>query len=122
MNITIAEDDAAIAQMYMKKLLAHGYTVSVAKDGLEALAVIERDRPDLLLLDIKMPKLPGNEVLRRVREADWGAAIKVIVLTNVSKSEAPQDFRFLGVDRYIVKVHYTPTQVLQIVAEVLQKK
>ena len=120
MRICVVEDDDAIRTMYVHKLVTCGYDESYAKDGLEALNVIENNLPDLLLLDIKMPKLPGNEVLRRIRQTDWGAGIKVIVLTNISKSEAPQEFRFLGVDRYIVKVHYTPTQVLEIIKEVLE--
>lgn len=118
-SITVIEDDAPIRDMYVMKLRAQGYKVSEAKDGLEALRVLKEVKPDLILLDIKMPHLPGQEVLRRVREAEWGQDMKVIVLTNISRGEAPADFRFLGVDRYIVKLHYTPSQVLEIVREVL---
>lgn len=122
MKITIVEDDAPIRNMYKQKLTANGYDVSTAQDGKEALKLLEQIKPDLILLDIKMPGLPGNEVLRRVRQTDWGEKIKVVVLTNISKSEAPQEFRFLNVDSYIVKVHYTPTQVLEIIKEVLSAK
>jgi DNA-binding response OmpR family regulator len=119
MKITIVEDDAPIRNMYKQKLIASGYDISTAQDGKEALKVLEAVKPDLILLDIKMPGLPGNEVLRRIRQTDWGEEIKVVVLTNISKSEAPQEFRFLKVDRYIVKAHYTPSQVLEIIKEVL---
>lgn len=118
-KITIVEDDAPIREMYEMKLRGQGYDVSAAKDGLEGLEVIEAKKPDLVLLDIKMPRLPGNEVLKQLRATDWGADIKVIVLTNISRDEASADFRFLGVSRYIVKLHYTPTQVLEIIKEVL---
>lgn len=118
-KITIVEDDAAIREMYALKLRSQGYEVSTAADGASGLHLLEHVRPDLILLDIKMPHLPGNEVLRRVRATEWGKSIKVIVLTNISRSEAPADFRFLGVDRYIVKVHYTPAQVLEIIKEVI---
>lgn len=118
-KITIIEDDDTIRTMYKLKLEAAGYIVSTAADGSSALHVLEHELPDLILLDIKMPGLPGNEVLKLVRATDWGKDIKVIVLTNVNKSEAPHDFRFLNVTNYIVKVHYTPNQVVDIVGEAL---
>lgn len=118
-KITIVEDDAPIREMYKLKLEAAGYDVSTANDGASALHVIEHIVPDLILLDIRMPHLPGNEVLKRIRATDWGKNIKCIVLTNVSKEEVPADFRFLNIDSYIIKVHYTPNQVLEIIKEVL---
>jgi DNA-binding response OmpR family regulator len=121
MKITIVEDDEAIRTMYSYKLQSAGYEVSVAKDGIEALSVIETIQPDLVLLDIKMPRLPGNEVLRRIRQQPWGKDMHVVVLTNISKSEAPQEFRFLNVAAYIVKVHYTPDQVVKIIKEISTK-
>jgi CheY-like chemotaxis protein len=121
-KITIIEDDAAIREIYSLKLRSAGYDVSTAADGASALHVIEHQVPDIILLDIKMPHLPGHEVLKRIRATDWGRDIKVIVLTNISKDEAPHEFRILGVERYIVKAHYTPSQVVDIIAEVLQKK
>lgn len=121
-KITIVEDDAAIRELYYIKLRTAGYDVSTAADGASALHVLEHEIPNLILLDIKMPHLPGHEVLKRIRATDWGRDIKVIVLTNISKDEAPHEFRILGVERYIVKAHYTPSQVLEIITEVLQKK
>lgn len=118
-KIAIIEDDAPIRDMYALKLRVAGYDIATAADGKLGLELIETFRPDLILLDIKMPYLPGNEVLKRVRSTEWGAAIKCIVLTNISKDEAPADFRFLHVDKYIVKVHYTPAQVLEIIKQVL---
>lgn len=120
--ITIVEDDTAIRDLYRFKLDGEGYNVSVAIDGLQALEVIEREKPDLILLDIRLPHLPGHEVLRRIRQTEWGQDIKVIVLTNISKDEAPQAFRFLDVSYYAVKAHYTPSQILQIVQQVLDEK
>lgn len=118
-KISIVEDEAAIRDMYALKLRAAGYDVSTANDGQQGLKLIEDVKPDLILLDIKMPHMPGNEMLKRVRATDWGSSIKCIVLTNISKDEAPADFRFLHISHYIVKVHYTPSQVLEIIKEVL---
>lgn len=120
-KITIVEDEPAIREMYALKLRSQGYHVSTANDGTSALQVLEQEVPDLMLLDVKMPHLPGNEVLKRVRATDWGKDIKVIVLTNISKDEAPAEFRLLGVSSYIVKVHHTPKQVIDIIEDVLNR-
>jgi hypothetical protein len=61
----------------------------------------------------------GSEMLAHLRSERWGSEIRVIVLTNISKDEAPPALRFLHVDRYIVKAHHTPAQVVSIVHEVL---
>lgn len=58
-------------------------------------------------------------MLLKMRESEWGSESRVIILTNISKSEAPHSLRFLHVDRYIVKVHTTPAQVVETVKEVL---
>jgi DNA-binding response OmpR family regulator len=121
-KITIVEDDQPIRDMYKLKLDAAGFDVTTANDGASALHVLEHEVPDLILLDIRLPHLPGNEVLKRIRATDWGQNIKCIVLTNISKDEAPADFQFLNISRYIVKVHYTPTQVIEIINEVLAEK
>lgn len=119
-KITIIEDDDAIRDMYKYKLEFAGYEVSTAAEGASALHVLEHEVPDLILLDIKMPHFPGQEVLKRVRAADWGKDIKVIVLTNVSKDEAPHEFRVLGVNAYAVKAYYNPSQILDLVKQVLK--
>jgi DNA-binding response OmpR family regulator len=118
-RIAIVEDEMSIADMYTFKLSQSGYDVRCAYDGKAGLELIESFRPELILLDLMMPEMTGQEVLKKVRATDWGGAIKVIILTNISKDEAPSPLRFLNVDRYIVKAHYTPSQVLKIAVEVL---
>ncbi len=118
-KIAVIEDDYAIASMYDFKLRHSGYEVSTAPDGKLGLTIAETFNPDLILLDLMMPVMSGDEMLEKLRQTDWGAKIKVIVLTNLSKDEAPHGLRFLNVDRYIVKAHHTPTQVVDIVREVL---
>ena len=91
----------------------------LARDGVEGLEVIKHNRPDIVLLDLLMPVMGGSEMLARMRSEDWGSDIRVVILTNISKDEAPPALRFLSVDRYIVKAHHTPAQVVGIVREVL---
>lgn len=118
-KIAIIEDDRDLQFIYKMKFEKVGYTVMVAADGEKGLEVVEHFMPDLVLLDLRMPRMSGDEMLTRMRAADWGRDMRVIILTNISKSEAPPVLRFLHVDRYIVKAHHTPAQVVGIVRDVL---
>jgi DNA-binding response OmpR family regulator len=108
--------------LYQNKLLREGFEVLLARDGAEGLEVIESYRPHIILLDLLMPVMSGAEMLARLRSTEWGSEIRVIILTNISKDEAPPALRFLNVDRYVVKAHHTPGQVVDIVREVLALK
>ena len=121
-KISIVEDDSSIRDLYKFKLEAEGYQVSTANDGAAALHVLEVEQPALILLDIRLPHLPGHEVLRRVRATEWGKDMRVIVLTNISKDEAPAAFRFLDVSYYAVKAHYTPSQIVEIIKQALARR
>jgi DNA-binding response OmpR family regulator len=118
-KIAVVEDDTAIASMYEFKLSNSGFHVQTAADGTQGLALAGSFFPDLILLDLLLPGMSGHEMLEKLRETDWGAKIRVIILTNLSKDEAPHGLRLLNVDRYVVKAHHTPAQVVDIVKEVL---
>ena len=105
--------------MYKFKLESAGFKTCVASNGVEGLVVIEEQSPDLILLDLRMPVMSGDEMLEKLRQTEWGAPIRVIILTNISRDEAPRALGLLNVDRYIVKAHHTPQQVLDIINEVL---
>ena len=119
-KIAVIEDNQAIADMYRFKLETEGYIVNVAYNGVEGLALIKSFKPELILLDIKMPVMSGDVMLTKLRSTNWGNTLKVIVLTNISKDEAPAGLRLLNVERYIVKAHHTPQQVIDIIKEVLR--
>lgn len=119
-KILIVEDEITISQMYQFKLEREGYEVATAENGLVGLEQAQSFRPDLMLLDIRMPKLNGDEMLARLRATEWGSVIRVVILTNISRDEAPSSLRFLNVDRYVVKAHHTPAQVVKIVEEILE--
>ena len=120
-RVLVAEDDLPIAEMYRFKLEKSGYKVECAHNGEDSLLLAEKFSPHLILLDLKMPLMSGEEVLRRIRQEAWGCNIRVIVLTNISRSEAPSSLNFLKVDRYVVKAHYTPQQVVDMVASLLEQ-
>jgi CheY-like chemotaxis protein len=121
-KILVVEDDPQIQQIYQFKLENSGYEVRVADNGEQGLELAKAHKPPLILLDLRMPVMTGEEMLEKLRGTDWGAEIRVIVLTNISKDEAPRNLRFLAVDRYVVKAHHTPTQVVDIVREVLGQR
>lgn len=121
-RIAIVEDEAAIREMYQLKLELSGFEVATAANGIDGLGLIENFAPQLVLIDLRMPGLDGEEMLQQMREHDWGSEVRVVILTNISRDEAPSVLRLLGVDRYIVKAHYTPGQVVEVVEEVLHLK
>lgn len=118
-KIIIIEDDESIRNLYKLKLQYENFVVFVAKNGQEGLKAIKKHTPDLVLLDLRMPIMNGDEMLQKLRSTDWGAHTRVVVLTNLSKDEAPHSLRFLNVDRYIVKAHHTPAQIVRIIKEIL---
>lgn len=118
-KVLIVEDDEPIRNLYDTKLRQSGFTTAMAVNGQTGLKLAKEFMPDMILLDLRMPVMSGDEMLIKLRESEWGSNMRVIILTNISKSEAPHILRFLHVDRYIVKVHTTPSQVVEMVREVL---
>jgi len=114
-KIAIIEDDAAISQMYRLKFESENYTVETAENGKLGLQLAEKMKPDIILLDLMMPEMNGDEMLMQLRKTSWGKNIKVIILTNMGESEAPDTLKDLGVSSFIVKANMTPRQVAELV-------
>lgn len=118
-KIAVIEDDLPICTMYEYKLKHSGYEVKTAHNGKDGLKLCQEFLPNLILLDLRMPIMTGDEMLEKMRATDWGGDIRVVILTNISKDEAPHGLRFLHVDRYIVKAHHTPAQVVSVIQDIL---
>lgn len=118
-KIAIIEDDQAISQMYRFKFEAEGYTVETAGNGKLGLELAETMKPDIILLDLMMPEMNGDEMLALLRKTDWGKGIKVIVLTNMGEQEIPPTVKGLGVSGVILKADMTPRQVAELVKKQL---
>ena len=114
-KIAIIEDDQAISQMYRFKFEAEGYNVQTAENGKLGLELAENMKPDIILLDLMMPEMSGDEMLEKMRATSWGKNIKVIILTNVGEQEIPDKIRELGVNGVILKANMTPRQVAELV-------
>jgi len=122
LRVAVVEDEPSIRNLYQTKLELCGFAVQTATNGHEGLSLVRSFAPDLLLLDLLMPEMNGDEMLAKLRAEDWGANVRVIILTNISRAEAPMMLRFLNVDRYVVKAHHTPSQLVEVVYEVLHIK
>jgi len=117
-KIAIIEDDQAISQMYRFKFEADGYEVETAENGKLGLELAKNMQPDIILLDLMMPEMNGDEMLAELRKTPEGKDIKVIILTNKGEQEIPPAIKELNVRAIILKADMTPRQV----AEVVQKQ
>lgn len=118
-KIAIIEDDAVISQMYRMKFEAEGYEVQMAANGRLGVELVEKMRPDIILLDLRMPEMDGANALKNIRKHNWGKDIPVLILTNVGEEEAPAELKSLNVLSYIVKADLTPSQVVEQVKKAL---
>jgi two-component system response regulator VicR len=117
-KILIVEDEKPLADAYKTILERHKYDVSVAYDGEEALTFIEQHEPDLILLDMKLPKMSGLEFLRSID--DESITSKVIVFSNQdTQSDIDEAFK-LGAKRYLLKAWAAPQDLVRIVEEALE--
>lgn len=118
-KIAIIEDDAVINQMYRMKFEADGFEVQVADNGKAGIELVKAFQPDIILLDLQMPEMTGDEALKYIRSQDWGKTVPVIILTNLGIEESPKELKDLNIHSYIVKAELTPSQVVARVKEAL---
>jgi len=102
--ILLVDDDPLIIRMYQKKLSGDGYKVNTAFNGEEGLTSIKKEKPDLILLDVMMPKMNGVEVLKALKKDSESKGIPVIILTNLGDDDKEiQAAKDLGALEYLVK-------------------
>jgi DNA-binding response OmpR family regulator len=118
-KIAIIEDDLAIAQMYRLKFEAEGHHVEIAANGKLGLELCEEMKPEIVLLDLMMPEMNGDEMLEKLRKQDWGKDVRVMILTNVSEQEAPDRLKDMNISGYVVKAEMTPSQVAELIKQKL---
>jgi len=121
-KIAIIEDDPAISQMYRMKLEAEGFSVQLANNGTRGVSLVDDYQPDIILLDLAMPEMNGEEALKLIRSRDKSKDTPVIILTNLGEEEAPKTLRNLGIHSYIVKANFTPREVVAQVKDALGQK
>lgn len=119
-SILLVEDDPFLVEIYTAKLKEAGFSVIVATDGKESLKKMKEKVPDLLLLDIVLPDLNGWEVLREIKKEDKLNNLKIVILSNLGEKEEVEKGLKLGVERYLVKARYTPSEVVEEVKKILK--
>lgn len=118
-KIMLVEDDNSLREIYSIRLTAEGYTIVSAGDGEEALAMAVRERPDLIISDVMMPKISGFDMLDILRSTPETKDIKVIMMTALSSEDQRSRGENLGADRYLVKSQVGIEDVVNTVHDVL---
>ncbi len=121
-KVMLVEDDNNLREIYEARLLAEGYEIISAQDGEEALALAVKQRPDLIIADIMMPKISGFDMLDILRSTPETKDTKIIMMTALSQAEDKDRANKLGADRYLVKSQVTLEDVARVAHEVLEGK
>jgi DNA-binding response OmpR family regulator len=118
-NILLVEDDSFLIDIYTTKMKESGFSVEVASEGEEAVRKAKEQQFDLVLLDIVLPKVDGWDILRQIKAESKLKDLKVIIISNLSQKEEVEKGMNLGADKYLIKAHYTPSEVVKEIKEVL---
>lgn len=118
-TILLVEDDEMLHTMYTQKFTKEGYTVLSAYNGQEGLDLAEKNVPDVILLDIIMPKMDGFVALKKIKKNPTLANIPVILLTNLGQEEDIRKGKELGATDYFIKANHTPQEVVEKVKHVM---
>ncbi len=119
-KVLIVEDEASLQKALLSKLEKEDYQVLQAFDGEEGLKMALEEKPDLILLDIIMPKMDGVTMLNKIREDEWGKNAKVIILTNLSEGNQVAAALDKGVHDYLVKADWRIEEVMEKIEDKLE--
>lgn len=118
--ILLVEDDEFLAELYATKLDLEGFEVALAVDGEKGLKMIKEKKPDLILLDIILPKMDGFEILKMIKADKELKNIPVILLTNLSQKDEVKKGLDLGANDYLIKAHFMPSEVVKKIKQSLK--
>ena len=120
-HVVLVEDDTFLANIYKTKFEMEGFRVSVAADGEEGVAMIHKENPDIILLDILLPKKDGFVVLEEIKASDATKNIPVVMLTNLGQKDDVEKGLKLGAVDYLIKAHFKPSETVEKVRKVLKE-
>lgn len=121
-NILIVEDESSLNEAYRIILTKKGHSVTSAYNGAEALESIKQKTPELILLDLRMPRMDGIEFLQNLQPAQNYPKLKIIVFSNYDVQKDIDKAFELGATRYMLKAWASPTELVRIVADTLDNK
>ena len=119
-KVLLVEDDPFLSDIYITKLKQSGFAVDLAIDGKDALRKLRRGLPDLLLLDIVLPKLDGWSVLDKIRKEGGLGNMKVVILSNLGQREDVRKGEKFGISGYLIKARHTPSEVIEEIKKLLR--
>ncbi|OGY43935.1 MAG: hypothetical protein A2729_01270 [Candidatus Buchananbacteria bacterium RIFCSPHIGHO2_01_FULL_39_14] len=119
-KILIVEDESLLLDLYTTKLEQSGYQVVKASDGAAGLSLAQIEKPNLILLDILMPKVDGYEMLKKIKNNAKTKKLPVIIFSNLSQKDEIEKGLKLGANDYIIKTSVTPTELAQRVKDYLR--
>lgn len=119
-KIVIVEDNIALSEIYKTRLEMLGYKVSVANDGIAALYLIQSELPSLVLLDLMVPNIAGDQILSKMRTSSWGKEIPVFIISNLNEADAPAGLRDMNISGYVVKANLANDGLDKIVNAILR--
>ncbi len=120
-KVLIVEDEQTLLDMYSLKLSKENFEVVKAADGQEGLEKAKSEKPDIILLDIMLPKIDGFQVLKNLRETKGFKNTPIIMLTNLGQNEDKQKGKQFGATDYLVKADTTPTDVVEKINSLIKK-
>lgn len=119
--VLIVEDDIFLADLYRTKFELEGFKVLSAYDGVKGLELAKKNQPDIVLLDLILPKLSGFALLENLKEDKRAMKIPVILLTNLSQKADIQRGLKLGAADFLVKAHFMPSEVVAKIKKMIEK-
>jgi len=119
-KVLLIEDDPFLVDIYATKLKESGFLVETAVDGQEGLKKIKEKNLDLVLLDIVLPVIDGWEFLKKLSNGKKAGKIKIIILSNLGQKGEVEKGLKLGAAKYLIKAHYTPSEVIKEVKKLLK--
>jgi len=120
-KILLIEDDPFMIDIYTTKLKEAGFLVCSSADGEDALQQAKNEKPDLILLDIVLPKLTGLEFLKEIKELSQFQETPVIILSNLGQKAEVEKGLKMGARKYFIKAHYTPSEVIEQIRQIFQE-
>lgn len=118
-RILLVEDDSFVRDIYYRKFTQEGCSVECAENGLEAMEKLKKMTPDLILLDIVMPYMDGKEVLKKIKSEEAWKNIPIALLSNLSDKEDVESGELGGADKYLIKSHFSPSEIVDKVKSLL---
>jgi len=121
-KVLLVEDDPMVVRMYERKLKKDGFKVALAYNGEKGLAALQQDRPDIVLLDIMMPKVSGLDMLKAVKADPQYKDLPIVMLTNLGdRAEDVDRCKAMGAEDYWVKANMTLEQIIEGIKKILSK-